>query len=467
MNKISSTPEWVHDAIFYQIFPDRFANGDVSNDPFSISEWGSKPTVDNFFGGDLLGVMNRLDYLQDLGVNTLYLTPIFKASSNHKYDADDYYQIDPAFGDKKIFKSLVDECHRRGVKIVLDGVFNHCGYHSIYFQDVIENGRSSKYSAWFDIHSFPVDKDAVNYQTCGGTWYLPKLNCELPEVRQYLLDVAIYWIREFGIDGWRLDVPWKISFNFWREFRERIKSEFPETYLVGEIWRNPEKWIKGEIFDGVMNYPLRNCILDYCVYDHMDAEDFNFELLNQQQILQQATLMQLNLLGSHDTPRILTLCEGDIKREILALSFLFTYLGAPMIYYGDEIGLMGGNDPDCRKCIPWEKKNGWNFTIQKHFKKLITARMTHAALRRGSFTPLYVFNGIYAYQRQMGEDTIIVVLNPRMAYHDIKIPCTAFHLKDKKEWRDLVTGKKYSVQNGNIFIETLDAMTGLILCPEG
>jgi len=465
MNKTSSTPEWVRDTIFYQVFLDRFANGDASNDPVPTAKWGSKPTVDNFFGGDLLGVMNHLDYLQDVGVNALYLTPIFKASSNHKYDTDDYYQIDPAFGDKKIFRSLVDECHRRRVKVVLDGVFNHCGYHSIYFQDVIKNGRSSKYSNWFDIHSHPIDKDAVNYQTCGGTWYLPKLNCELPEVRQYLFDMAAYWIREFGIDGWRLDVPWKISFDFWMEFRERIKGEFPETYLVGEIWRDAMKWIRGDTFDGVMNYPLRNCILDYCVYDHMDAEDFNYELLHQQQIFQQAALLQLNLLGSHDTPRILTLCGEEIKREILAISFLFTYLGTPMLYYGDEIGLTGENDPDCRKCMPWEKQSEWNYVIQEHFKKLIKARMAHAALRRGSFKPLYVFNGVYSYQRQFEDDTIIVVLNPRMAYHDIKIPYVATHLNDKNEWCDILTRKKFIVQNGNICIETLDAMTGLILYP--
>lgn len=465
MNKTSSIPEWVQDAIFYQIFPDRFANGDISNDPVPITEWGSKPTIDNFFGGDLLGIINRLDYLQNLGINALYLNPIFKARSNHKYDTDDYYQIDPSFGDKRIFKSLVDECHQRGIRIILDGVFNHCGYDSVLFNDVIEREELSEYATWFNIHSYPIDKNVVNYQTCGGTWYLPKLNSDLPKVREYLFNVAAYWIREFGIDGWRLDVPWKIPVSFWIEFRQKIKNEFPDIYLVGEIWRDPANWVRGDTFDGVMNYSLRNCILDYCVYDRMDAEDFNYEIQLQLQIFQHSAPLQLNLLGSHDTPRIFTLCNEELKRELLAISFLFTYLGAPMIYYGDEIGLTGENDPDCRKCMPWDRKHEWNIIIKEHFEKLIKARLEHAALRRGTFRPLLMFNGIYAYQRQFENDTAIIVLNPRKAYHNIKIPYKGNDLEDKNKWCDLLTGKTILAQNGNIYLEDLDAMTSLILFP--
>jgi glycosidase len=466
MNKLINSPEWVQDAIFYQIFPDRFANGDITNDPPVKAAWGSQPTSNNYFGGDLLGIIQRLDYLQDLGITALYLTPIFKAKSNHKYDTFDYYEIDPSFGNKKIFKALVDDCHRRGIRIILDGVFNHCGYDSILFNDLREKEERSKYLKWFDIRSFPIDKYVVNYQTCGGTWYLPKLNTDHPDVREYLFEVAAYWIREFGIDGWRLDVPWKVSSGFWIEFRQRIKNEFPQIYLVGEIWRDPSIWVKGDRFDGVMNYALRNYILDYCVFDHMDAEDFNHELLLQAEIFGNSAAIQMNLLGSHDTPRFFTLCQENIKRELLAISFLFTYIGAPMIYYGDEIGLVGENDPDCRRCMPWEQKAEWNMVIKNHIEKLIKTRLRHKALRRGTFKMLMTFNGIYAYQRQYEDDVAIVILNPRMAYQDIKIPYKDNEPAGKNKWRDLLSGKVMISDNDFITIDHIDSMTGLILLKE-
>jgi|LDZU01.1.fsa_nt_gi glycosidase len=459
------SPDWIKDAIFYQIFPDRFANGDTSNDPASITPWGSNPTADNYFGGDLKGIIDHLDYLQGLGINALYLTPIFQAKSNHKYDTYDYYKIDPAFGDECTFKFLIEESHRRGMKIVLDGVFNHCGYDSVLFNDVREKGQGSKYSSWFNIYSYPVDKNEVNYQSCGGTWYLPKLNLENPDAREYLLDIARYWIREYGIDGWRLDVPWKVPISFWREFRRELKTEFPEIYLVGEIWRDPSPWVRGDTFDGVMNYALRNSILDYCVYDRMDAEDFNYELQLQAQIFGSNAPSQLNLLGSHDTPRILTLCSEEISRILLTITFLLTYVGAPMIYYGDEIGLSGGNDPDCRKCMPWDHESEWNLTIKRYYERLIQARLDHIALRRGNFLPLFIFNGIYAFQRHFENDIALIILNPRKAYYDIKIPYKAEYMRKNVIWCDLMTGNKYVSKNQQIHIDFLDSMTSLILFP--
>lgn len=463
----TTTPDWVRNAIFYQIFPDRFSNGDISNDPADITSWGLKPTVDNFFGGDLKGITKRLDYLQDLGINALYLTPIFKARSNHKYDTYDYFEIDPNFGNKQEFKNLVEEIHKRDMYIVLDGVFNHCGYDSVLFNDVKERGKNSKYYSWFNVFSYPIEKDEVNYQSCGGTWYLPKINLENPDARNYLIDVARYWIKEYKIDGWRLDVPWKIPISFWQQFREELKTEFPDIYLVGEIWRDPSIWVQGDTFDGIMNYSLRNCILDYCVYDRMDAEDFNYELLMQSRVFGNNIYGQLNLLGSHDTPRIMTECHEEINRIQLAITFLLTYIGTPMIYYGDEIGLIGENDPDCRRCMPWGHESDWNLSIKKYYKKMIQARKEHKALRRGSFLPIFIFNGIYAFQRKYDNDIVLVVLNPRKTYHDIRIRYQGTDLPDNIIWCDLITGEKYYSKDNQVYIEHLGSTKSLILFPMG
>jgi len=458
-----SQPFWVRDAIFYQIFPDRFSNGDITNNPNPVDEWGSKPTINNKFGGDLQGILNHLDYLTDLGINAIYLNPILQANTNHKYDTYDYFKIDPSFGDEKTLRLLISECHRRGIRVVLDGVFNHCGYDSILFNDVKTYGEQSRYSKWFEIHSFPISKEIVNYQTCGGTWYLPKLNTKNPIVQDYLIDVAIYWTKNFEIDGWRLDVPWKIPMKFWRRFRERIKREFPETYLIGEIWRDPSIWTKGDTFDGIMNYALRNSILDYCVYDRMDAEDFNYELEQQIGIFNQSACYQLNILGSHDTPRIFTLCSEEINRMLLTITFLFTYIGVPMIYYGDEIGLTGGDDPDCRKCMPWNHTEDWNTKISGYYKKLIKARLDHIAFRKGTFTPLFIFNGVYAYQRQYENDCAVIILNPRKSYQDIKIPYKTENLQEKEFWCDLITQKIFTAQDGFIRIDFLESASSLVL----
>jgi len=456
-------PEWVKDAIFYEIFPERFANGDQSNDPLDKEVWGNIPSRTNFFGGDLQGIIDHLDYLQDLGITGLYLTPIFKAKTNHKYDTCDYMSVDPAFGDTELLKKLVSKAHRCGIKIILDAVFNHTGDSFWAFEDVKKNGSSSRYASWFFVDETPLSHDPPNYQTCGGVGYLPKINITNPEVQDYLLRVASYWIETCDIDGWRLDVPWKVSMQFWKLFRERIKSIKPDAYIVGEIWRNPSPWLQGDTCDGIMNYPLRNLILDYCLFDFMDAEDFDYEINLLRQAHGSSANIQLNLLGSHDTPRLLTLCKDDIARVILAVTFLFTYVGAPMIYYGDEIGLRGGNDPDCRKCMSWEATD-WEHGLVNIYRNLIRARHKHPALRRGDFLPLLIFNGVYAYLRRFDDDEVIVILNPREERHQIKIPLCNLDIKGKL-WHNLLGEGTFKVREAHLQIETLLSKSALILIP--
>ncbi len=361
-----SAPNWLQDAIFYQIFPERFCNGDAANDPPGAQPWGAAPQRDNFFGGDLQGILDRLPYLRDLGVTALYLTPIFEARTNHKYDTCDYLHIDPAFGDLPLLRRLVQEAHRQGLRVMLDAVFNHCGDGFWAFADLMQHGESSPYKDWFFPQSLPLRQAPANYQTCGGAVDLPKLNTANPALRRYLLDAAVYWTREAGIDGWRLDVPWKVPMDFWREFRQAVKSANPEACIIGEVWRDPQPWLAGDTCDGIMNYPLRDAILDFCVRDAMDAEDFDYFTARLRQTYGPAAPFQLNLLGSHDTPRLLTLCNGDVERALLAIACQFTLLGAPMVYYGDEVGMEGHNDPDCRRCMVWDAEKLELYDLHGH-----------------------------------------------------------------------------------------------------
>ena len=457
-------PKWVKDAVFYEIFPERFANGDPSNDPPDCVAWTSTPTRDNFFGGDLQGIIDHLPYLEDLGVTALYVTPVFKARTNHKYDICDYLSVDPAFGTNELLRRLVAKAHDKGIRVILGAVFNHCGDGFWAFEDLTQKGASSKYASWFFVDSYPVSKDPPNYQTAGGAWYLPKLNTANPEVRDYLLKVANYWIEECGIDGWRLDVPWKVPLDFWRLFRDTVKRAKPDAYIVGEVWRDPRPWLQGDTWDGVMNYPLRNHILDYCVHDTMDAEDFDYEIGRLRQVHGRAAPCQLNLLGSHDTPRLLTLCNGDVDRAILAVAFLLTYVGAPMIYYGDEVGLTGGNDPDCRRAMPWDETI-WEPRLLEIHRVLIKARHEHPALRLGDFEKLWVFNGVYAYRRRHESDEIVVILNPREMRRGLRVPLHPA-ASSRKTWCDIISGDVF-IQDGNYLqIERLPSKAVMVLRSE-
>ena len=256
-----TVPYWVKDAIFYQIFPDRFENGDCSNDPVNVQPWNAPPTGEQFKGGDLRGIIQRLDYLLDLGINAIYLNPIFQATSNHRYNTTDYYKIDPKLGDLSDFRALLDVAHRNGVRVILDGVFNHCGRGFFAFVDLLENQANSPYRNWFHPLAFPLDGyspgDAKDYLAWWGFKSLPKFNTNEPAVRRYIFDVARYWIEQ-GADGWRLDVPNEIDDDsFWAEFRHVVKSVNQDAYLVGEIWTADPRWVGEGHFDGMMNYPFR------------------------------------------------------------------------------------------------------------------------------------------------------------------------------------------------------------------
>ena len=388
-------PEWVSKTVWYQIFPERFANGNAELTPEGALDWDSsiRPKSTDFFGGDLQGIIDHLDYLQDIGITGLYLCPIFESPSNHKYNTTDYFEIDRHFGDKETFRQLVEQAHQRGMKVMLDAVFNHMGDQSAQWQDVLKHGENSAYKDWFHIQEFPVTNDKLMnlkelpYHTFAFASYMPKLDTANPEVKDYLLSVAIYWIEHFDIDAWRLDVANEVDHQFWRDFRKAVLSKKPDLYILGEVWHTSQPWLNGDEFHAVMNYPLSDSVKDYFLSRSKKTSQFIAEINCQSMYYkQQISEVMFNLLDSHDTERILATAKGDIQLVKSALAFLFLQRGTPCIYYGTELELGGGMDPDCRRVMPWDRVSSSNDML-KFMKNLIQLRKETAdIIQHGKFS---------------------------------------------------------------------------------
>lgn len=428
------TPDWVKHAVFYQIFPDRFARSKQPRKRLlqnGIWEaWDEIPTLQGYKGGDLWGVTEQLDYLQDLGINAIYFTPIFQSASNHRYHTHDYYQVDPMLGGNLAFKELLDACHQRDIKVVLDGVFNHSSRGFFFFHDVLENGPYSPWVDWFKIECWPVSpyngEFPANYEGWAGNRALPVFNHSNPAVREYIMEIAEYWIN-FGIDGWRLDVPFEIKVEgFWQEFRDRVKAINPEAYIVGEVWLDAREWLDGTQFDGVMNYLFAGPTIAFTAGDRVDIEQVQDRSYHpypplfapeyaekMQQVLQlypwEIQLTQLNLLASHDTARLSSIAGGDRASVELATLLLMTFPGAPSIYYGDEVGLAGRLDPDSRRGFPMEAH--WEIDVLDYHRKLIYLRHQYPALRTGEYKVLFAETTVYVFARTLGDEELIVAVN--------------------------------------------------------
>ncbi len=415
--------DWVRDAVFYQIFPDRFANGDPLLDPPDVKPWGDPPTRDNFFGGDLAGIRGRLGYLSGLGVTALYLTPIFAARTNHRYDTVDYLRVDPGLGDEAEFRRFVAAVHDAGIRVVLDAVFHHCGDGHPAYQDLVRNEAASPFVNWFYPAEFPVRvQPEPNYLTCSGCHYLPKLNVYNPQVREHLFDAVRKWTAT-GIDGWRLDVPYMMDNPyFWRQFRAVVKQINPQAYIVAEVWDVATQWTRGDTSDAAMNYRLRDALLDFVADHRTDAGVLDRRLTQiDAEIGTQARGLTLNLLGSHDTERLPTRCGGDPAAARLALGLLFAAAGPPMIYYGDEIGMAGFNDPDCRRCMPWDE-SGWDHPTLDWVRSLARLRREHPALRRGTTHTLLASGDLFVQAREHDHGTVLVLANRGPVTSTVDIP---------------------------------------------
>ncbi|MHA0857494.1 alpha-glycosidase [Paenibacillus sp. CMAA1364] len=448
---VFETPDWVKDAVFYQIFPERFANGDPTNDPKGTLPWGGTPERDNFFGGDLQGVIDHIDHLSKLGINAVYFTPLFTATTNHKYDTEDYMQIDPHFGDIALMKKLVKLFHERGIRILIDAVFNHSGRTFAPFIDVQKNGEKSRYKDWFHVRQFPitVENGIPSYDTFAFEPLMPKLNTENPEVKSYLLQVAEFWIKDIGVDGWRLDVANEVDHQFWREFRQVVKKANPEAYILGEIWHDSSNWLQGDQFDAVMNYPFTNAVLDFFVEGTSDSQGFSNALGQQMpRYPRQSNEVTFNLLDSHDTARLITLCDGDKRKLKLATLFQFTFTGAPCIYYGSEVGLTGGPDPDCRKCMEWDPKKQ-DLELFAFYQKIIEMRLSYSALRTGKFTFLPSEEGSHtlAYVREDNENYFVIMMNNESTKQTMKTTVT------QADWVDIITGEEIHAVKGSLSVD--------------
>jgi glycosidase len=440
----------VQDAIFYQIFPDRFDNGDRRTDPARVRPWGTRPTRESFFGGDLAGIRRRLDTLQELGVTALYLNPIFLAPSNHKYDTADYLQVDPHFGTDADLRALIADAHQRGMRVILDGVFSHSGDQFWAFRDVVKHGAASQYRDWYSFEDLPVRKSPPNYRASGGVPFLPRLNTANPAVREYLYGVARHWIAEAGVDGWRLDVPWEQSPEFWRGLRTAVKTASPNTYLVGEAWGDASPFLQGDQFDGVTDYRLRELLFRFLLQQAIDADTFNRELDALRRTCPPAFRRSMwTLLGSHDTPRLATLARGRRMAVQALFAVLFTLEGAPLIYYGDEIGLQGGPDPDCRRCMPWDESD-WNQELRALIRRLCQLRTAHPALRRGDFTPLLFQERSYAFTRSAAPDLVAIAVNAGFQPESLCLPLAT----PNAVWTDAVDGSQtIADSNGAVRIQ--------------
>lgn len=348
--------EWTEHAVFYQIFVDRFNIGNKESDKSYINcKWGDIPNPKTFAGGDLKGITQKLDYIKSLGVNTIYLTPIFKSISNHKYDISDYMEIDKQFGCNEDLKELVESAHSKGMRIMLDAVFNHCSDKLTQFQDVKKKGRDSEYYDWFVIHGDKPDTEAGNYEMFAACEYMPKFNTSNPKVQEYLCNIGCYYISEYDIDGWRLDVSDEVSHDFWRRFRKEIKAAKKDCIIVGENWHDASNYLKGDQYDSIMNYAFTKACLDYFATGDLDAKGVS-EKLNDLLARNTDTVnsMLLNLLDSHDTHRFFSEVGKDRSKMASALALLFIFPGMPCIFYGTEFFTEGGYDPDCRRCMDWK-----------------------------------------------------------------------------------------------------------------
>ncbi len=451
-----TTPYWLQDAIFYQIFPDRFANGDPENDPPNVQKWGAIPTQHGWQGGDLRGIIQRFDYLLELGVNALYLNPIFQSPNNHGYHTSDYYKINERFGDLRDFMALLEIAHRNHVRVVLDGVFNHTARGFFAFSDILENGEHSPYQGWYHIRSFPVDAyspgEAHHYLAWWNIKGVPKLNTKNPAVRKYIMGVARYWL-ERGADGWRLDVPNEIDDDdFWAEFRQVVKTTNRDACLIGEIWDGNPRWVGDGHFDSLMHYPLRTAVLD-AFNGRINPLEFANRVEGLLKIYppENAHAMYLTL-GSHDTERIYTMLGGNLAKVKLAFLFQFAYPGAPAIYYGDEIGLEGGKDPDNRRAFPWDPAH-WKGDLHPWAQALAAGRKARASLRRGEYVRLTVdtTHGWYAFARVLGEEKTLVALNLSEKPVEASIPVSKLW-HEGRGLRSLLDNRPFTVQDGKLSI---------------
>ncbi len=409
-------PAWLQDAVVYNIFPDSFATGKgcISCTPTEKAWHGE--TVHGKLGGTIAGIRANLDYIKGMGFTCIYMNPIFVAGEYHKYDLIDYFHIDPAFGTDGDFKALVQDAHSLGLRVMIDGVFNHVGWKFDGFQDVIRRGKVSPWWDWFFRLAEPVTipdsmEDYPTYECFGYERMMPKAATDNPAVQDYFCRVGVHWVKEYDIDGWRLDVASEVNDGFWRAFRSAVKAVKPDCALIGEVWETACHWLDGSMFDSTMNYNFRRHCRRFFALQDVDAQAFNSRVTDMlMRYRRPVAYAQLNLLDSHDVSRFLSLCNGDKAAMKLAVLFQMTFVGMPCVFYGDELGMTGVLEEEYRRPMPWGQGD---CDMQAFYRQAIALRSAHPALRRGSFRLVFAQRqgGLYHYVRQCPEETIGIMLN--------------------------------------------------------
>ena len=497
-------PDWVYGGVMYQVFPDRFANGDSSLNPKNTVEWGSIPTRLDFQGGDLYGVIQKLDHIQSLGVNIIYLNPIFLSSSTHKYDAWDHFKVDPTLGGDDALRELIEECHKRGMKIILDCSLNHVHPRHFAFQDLVKNGEKSEYKDWFTVFDYPVrfihrphlyantykvgwdgnqeeykqyldktfeetmvpveirEDDGPIVEPSFKAWWgvpdMPKVNFDSDGARQWALDVTKHWIENFDIDGWRMDVAKELDFSFWKDFRDIAYSTKRDVLLISEIFGDTSQWLQGDRFDGTMNYSFRETMTDYFATKRINNKEFADSLANLYSMYSFEALSSCqNLLSSHDVKRFLNRC-GNNEDGILGAIFLqATFPGIAGVYYGDEVGLGGADDPFNREPFPWHNEESWNKTILEFTKTMMQIKNVNPIFKYGRFELLDYMEDVVIFRRILQDESLICIVNRDRSTNDIVIPSNAHSI-------DVVYGDcEANLEDGSVKITKNAGDIGIIL----
>jgi len=461
-------PRWAAGAVVYQIFPDRFHKAGRSADPSGTAAWGSEPGWLDFQGGDLAGIAEKAPYLAELGVDAVYVNPIFTSPSTHRYDTIDYYEVDPMLGGNEALRTLIGALHELGIRLIVDASFNHCHPRFFAFADLIEKGPESQYASWFVVEDWPprvvVRPDAMDragfrdptaylnylhrfteesgvpvieaddegppvsptYEAWYGVPSLPRVDLRDPDARAYFLDVARHWVREFGIDGWRMDVARYVDFDFWPEFRDAVKKIDPDVYLLAEIMGDATPWLDGTTFDATMNYTFRQICLDFLATDVIDGSTAADGLIRMYAAYAPETsAVCQNLIGSHDTARFLHETGGRSERLLMATVMQMTLPGAPGLYYGDEVGMTGGEEPASRGAFPWHDQGSWNMGQLEAVRCLGALRNAHPALQHGSLRVVWHDGEAIAFTREHDGQRLLIVIDRSDEERRIQIPVPA------------------------------------------
>ena len=497
-------PDWVFGSVMYQIFPERFRNGHDDLTPENALPWESEPTRLGFHGGDIYGVTEKLDYIKSLGVNIIYFNPIFQSSSTHKYDAWDHFKVDDGLGGDEAFKELIEEAHKKNMKVILDCSLNHVHPRHYAFQDLVEKGEKSEYKDWFTVFDYPVrfihrphlysntykvgwdgnqeeykaylektfketkvpveikeDEGPIVEPTFKAWWGvpdMPKMNLKNDGARKWALDVTEYWIKNFDIDGWRMDVAKELDFSFWKDFRDIALNAKKDVVLISEIFGDTSQWLQGDRFDGTMNYSFRETMVDYFATKRIDNKEFANSLSNLYSMYSFEALSACqNLLSSHDVRRFLNQCESNTDGIFGAVFLQATFPGIAGIYYGDEIGLGGGGDPFNREPFPWDSEEKWNKDLMNFTSELMNIKANEPVLKYGNFQMVNFDDNYVIFRRKFENESLLCIVNRDKKNVEISIETLAENV-------EAVYGEcELEINSGTLKISGLADNFGLII----